>query len=146
MRVKSRRDELKLEEALDALSKGVAIIARGVRRLTTDLDAVVQGDAVAVEEIQALEARAEAHFGSVSAPMATAEHLVVLKAMAGRPKDIDDIESLLALYPTIDAKKARAHLKELQDLSGESGIVEAFDEVVSRQRPASRRKQKGRRR
>lgn len=60
------RGERRLEDALDALGHalssqglpwmligGLAVIARGVRRFTTDIDAVVQGDAVDVDVLLA---------------------------------------------------------------------------------------------
>ena len=30
---------------------GIAVIARGVRRMTTDIDAVVQGDAISIDTL-----------------------------------------------------------------------------------------------
>lgn len=58
------RGERRLEDALDALAValssqglpwmligGLAVIARGVRRFTTDIDAVVQGDAVELDDL-----------------------------------------------------------------------------------------------
>lgn len=64
------RGEGLLERALEALRRGlndtgapwmivggIAIIARGVRRLTTDIDAVVRGDAVGVDTLLEVLAR-----------------------------------------------------------------------------------------
>lgn len=143
MRERSGKGERRLEAALAALRKaldeteapwmvigGIALIARGVRRLTTDIDAVVRGDLVDISrlltvlarnaivpriedaaefaeqnlvllvrhrptgvdldlsfawtsfELEAIEARALARYGTQSAPMATPEDLVILKAMA----------------------------------------------------------------
>ena len=61
---KHARSERLLERALDALTKaltesgapwmvigGIAIIARGVRRFTTDIDAAVRGDAIHPEDL-----------------------------------------------------------------------------------------------
>ncbi|HEY6558795.1 MAG TPA: hypothetical protein VI072_16035 [Polyangiaceae bacterium] len=57
-------DDRRLEQALQALSRaltasrapwmvigGIAIIAHGVRRFTTDIDAAVHGDAIRPEEL-----------------------------------------------------------------------------------------------
>ena len=62
MRKRRGRGERRLEDALEALGRalssigvpwmligGLAVIARGVRRFTTDIDVVVQGDAVDVD-------------------------------------------------------------------------------------------------
>jgi len=57
-------DTSRIEEALAALSEalsetgapwmvigGIAVIAHGVQRMTTDIDAVIQGDAVSVRAL-----------------------------------------------------------------------------------------------
>jgi hypothetical protein len=64
--VRARRDpdRSRIEDALGALSKalseagapwmvigGIAVIAHGVQRMTTDIDAVIQGDAVSVHAL-----------------------------------------------------------------------------------------------
>ena len=67
MAVKRARSERLLEDALSALNTaltasrapwmiigGIALIARGVRPFTTDIDAAVRGDAITVESLLAL--------------------------------------------------------------------------------------------
>lgn len=119
---------------------GIAIIAHGVRRFTTDIDAAVLGDAIAIDQLletlarygiaprvadaaafardnlvllvrhaptgvdldislawssfehEALAAREIVRFGRVRAPMSVPDDLVVFKAIAGRPKDMEDAE------------------------------------------------------
>lgn len=181
-----------LEDALDALGQGlvesgapwmliggIAIIARGVRRFTTDIDAAVRGDAVRPEqlvetlakfgivpriadavpfaeanlvlllrheetgvdldvslawsafELDALEASTLTAFGRVRAPMCTPENLVVFKAIAGRPKDVEDAEALLALYPDIDRARVRARVAELSALAEAPEMLEALDKLLA---------------
>ena len=182
-----------LEEALEALARGltdcgapwmviggIAVIARGVRRFTTDIDAAVRGDAVSIEtllaklvsfdiaprvpdavafaeenlvlllrhretgvdldvslawsafEHDALATATQTSFGRVSAPMCTAESLVVFKAIAGRAKDIEDAEALLALYPDIDRGRVRGRVAELAALAEAPEILRALDELLER--------------
>jgi hypothetical protein len=52
-------------------------------------------------ELEALESRQEVRFGRVLAPMARPEDLVIFKALAGRPKDIDDATTLLMVLPIV---------------------------------------------
>ncbi|MEN9581710.1 MAG: hypothetical protein RJA70_4719 [Pseudomonadota bacterium] len=189
---KRAKGERLLEAALTALAQGltesgapwmviggVAIIARGVRRFTTDIDAAVRGDATNPTELlktfskhaivprianaltfaeanlvlllrhestgvdldvsfawstfeqDALAASTLTQFGSVRAPMCTAEDLVVFKAIAGRPKDIEDAEALLILYPDIDRVRVRTCVGELAALADEPEMLKALDELLA---------------
>jgi hypothetical protein len=167
---------------------GIALIARGVRRMTTDIDAAVRGDAVRVDallrtlkrhaivprvprakafaeanlvlllrhaptgvdldvslawsgfEHDALEASTEVRFGRVKAPMSTAADLVVFKAIAGRPRDLDDVEALLVLYPKIDIARARARIAELAKLADAPELSRGFDTAVRRTRGRAARR------
>jgi hypothetical protein len=193
---KKKRPDRILEEALAALAAaldrtgvpwmiigGIAVIARGVRRLTTDIDATVRGDGISVERLaevlaqhditpriddglsfarqnlvfllrhsptgvdldvslawssfehEALEARAPAHFGVVVAPMSSAEDLVVYKAIAARPKDLDDAEALLSLHPSIDRGRVRARVVELASLAEAPELVSVLDALLARTDP-----------
>jgi len=124
-----------LEQALEALARaltesrvpwtvigGIAVIARGVRRFTTDIDVAVRGDAVS----------AEALLHRVRAPMCTAESLVVFKAIAGRPKDTEDAEALLVLYPDIDRSRVRSRVAELAALAEAAEMLDGLDEMLKR--------------
>lgn len=161
---------------------GIAVIARGVRRMTTDIDAVVQGDAVAPKvllgelakrgivpripdalsfarqnlvllmrhsrtgvdldvsfawsgfEHQALASRTNAAFGRVIAPMSTPDDLVVFKAIAARPKDIEDVEALLLIHRDIDTRSVQRRVAELADLAGEERLLQEFERLLARVR------------
>jgi hypothetical protein len=193
--VQGSRDlgERSLETALSALAAaldstgigwmiigGIAVIARGVRRMTTDIDAVVQGDAIDVEalittlakhqivpriegaiefaqanlvlllrhepsyvdldvslawtnfEIEAIAGRDTVLYGNVSAPMARAEDLVIFKAMATRPKDVEDASSLLLLHEGIDLARVRRHVHDLAILADEPDIERGLESIIAR--------------
>lgn len=202
VRGKRRRDaEPQLESAIDALSKalrarsgswavigGVAVIARGVDRMTGDVDAVVRGDAIRPEQLvrvlarqgivpriehalefaeqnlvllmrhrpssvdldisfawtsfehEAIAASTSTAWGDVSAPMVTAEDLVIFKAMAARPRDLQDARTLLALYPAIDLARVRRKLSELAELAGEPQLAIGLDEITKDLPPALRKR------
>ena len=187
--------ERRLDDALKALGTalrvarvhwmiigGIAVIARGVRRMTTDIDAVVLGDAVdtgqllrvlarhAVEpriesaeefaeknlvlllrhgptgvdldvslgwtdfEREAIESSTAAAYGRASYPMARAEDLVVFKALAARPKDIEDAAALILMHPAMDLARVRRRLADLAALAEEPALIEGLDQVIARTR------------
>jgi hypothetical protein len=157
---------------------GIASIARGVRRMTTDIDVVVRGDettpaallrALAARRIvpriagaeafarerlvlllrheptgvdldlsfgwtsfehEALAARADATYGSVVAPMARAEDLLIFKAMAARPKDIEDATALMLMHKEIDLDRVRRHVAELAVLADEPILTSGLEAVI----------------
>jgi predicted nucleotidyltransferase len=161
---------------------GTAVVARGVRRLTVDVDVVVRGDAVLVDDLvdalgrqrfaprtadalafakrslvlllihrpsgvpfdvslgwsgfeQAALARATVTpYGRARVPMATAEDLVVFKAVAHRPQDMTDIETLVALHPDINLARVRESVATLAELADQPEIVSALEAVLARAR------------
>lgn len=200
MPAKRKRGDRRIEDALAALRRaldetgaawmvigGIATIARGVRRTTTDIVAVIDGDAITVPalakalarqglvpriananafarenlvllvrdaasevdldialghtafEKDALEHPEIVSFGRTAVPMARAEDLVVFKAIAARPKDIDDAAALLVLYPRIDLARVRAKVRELAEAADEPALIEGLDAVIKIAR-ATRRK------
>jgi hypothetical protein len=193
VRGKRRRADRQLEDALAALRRaldatrvpwmvigGIATIVRGVRRLTTDIDALVEDDGLDVAtliaalgaraiqpripdaarfaranavllvrhqpsgvdldvalgrtgfEREALAARVRATYGTVRVPMARADDLVILKAMAARPKDIEDAIALLVLHPAIDVARVRRRLAELAELADEPELVTGLEDILAR--------------
>ncbi len=194
-------DNTLIEDALtalcDALSEtrapwmvigGIAVIAHGVQRMTTDIDAVIQGDSVQLPallsalrrqriepriagveafavtnlvvlvrhrptqvdldlsfgwtafERAALASRVNTAYGTVSAPMARVEELVVFKAIAGRPRDVDDAKTLLNLYPNIDLNRVRQRVTELAELAEAPELLSGL-EAILRAAPAARTSQ-----
>jgi hypothetical protein len=186
------KGERRLDDALGAVASalgaarapwtvigGIAVIARGVRRLTTDIDVVVQGDAIGIEallrtlsrrqiepriddavefarqnlvlllrhhasgvdvdlslgwtafEVEAIEASTPAAYGSITVPMARAEDLIVFKAMAARPKDMEDAAALLLMHSGIDGARVRRRLAELAILAGEPELIEGLERVMA---------------
>jgi hypothetical protein len=190
---RSASDKRLLERALEALARalddtsapwmiigGIAVIARGVRRFTTDIDVAVRGDAIAVADLvaalavhdiqpripqaarfarenlvllarhaptgvdldvslawsafehRALAAATSVRFGRARARMSTAEDLVVFKAIAGRPRDLDDAEALLVLHPQMNRVRVRERVVELAQLAEAPELVGDFDAMLSR--------------
>lgn len=191
--------ERRIEDTLDALRRaltrasvpwmvigGIAVIARGVRRVTTDIDVAVRGDSITIEqlaerlaaedirpriadaiafareslvllmrhtrtgvdldislawsdfEIDALRTAEQIAFGRARVPMSSVASLVVFKAIAARPRDLEDIEALLVLHPEVDLSGVRARLTELAALAEAPEVIAAFEHVVGRVFPVTK--------
>lgn len=72
-------------------------------------------------------------FGGVSVRAATAEDLIIYKAVAWRDRDRSDVERLLALHGrTIDLKRVRELVREFGAALDEPERVDQFEALVRR--------------
>lgn len=86
---------------------------------------------------QELVERAERFdLGSVVVPVATPAHLLVMKAIANRPRDRADIESLLRAFPDVDTEGARTVVREFADALETPELLSDFDRLVRQRRPS----------
>ncbi len=89
-----------------------------------NIDIVLGGPGL--EELIAREATTH-KLGGVSVPLLRVEHLLVLKVLAGRPQDLADVSSLLALPgKKIDRAEVRSLLAALQTGLEEDRLVARF--------------------
>lgn len=94
-----------------------------------DLDITFGG--LAFEE--AAVANSEIHkVGGVSVRLPRVEDLLVMKAIARRPKDIQDIQGLLAAHPEADIPLVRKWVNEFATATSMSEMLEEFDRLVAR--------------
>jgi hypothetical protein len=71
--------------------------------------------------------------GRLLVPVATATHLVVMKVLAGRPKDIEDAAALLAVQADqIDAKEMTGLVGSLASALAENDILMRLAEARKR--------------
>jgi hypothetical protein len=65
------------------------------------------------------------------------EDLLIMKAVARRPKDLQDIEGLLAAHPEADVATVRQWVSEFATAMSTSDMLEEFDKLValSKSRP-----------
>jgi len=77
--------------------------------------------------------------GRRSIPFVDTNDLLVLKVLAARPKDLEDVRALLRGGSTeIDLATTRARLRELGQLLDDSTLIEIFEDQVK----AARRKKR----
>lgn len=70
--------------------------------------------------------------GSLQLRVATAEDLIISKAVPMRPVDLVDIEKLLFFYPNVDCKRIRAVVGEFQLLLDRPEYIQKLEEILQR--------------
>lgn len=73
--------------------------------------------------------------GATTVRVARPDRLIVMKAVANRPKDWADIEALLEAHPTVALERIRLVVAEFADALEMPEILSRFDDVASRHRP-----------
>lgn len=78
--------------------------------------------------------------GGVRVPVIAAEDLIVTKILAGRPKDLDDVDGVLReRLPSLDLGTIRATLGLLEEALSRSDLRLAFDAALTRVSPPASR-------
>ena len=91
-----------------------------------EVDLVVAGSGL---EALAMERATRVPIAGVLVPVAHATDLVVMKVLAGRGKDLDDVRSLLA-SGDVDVDEARDLLAQLEEALGRSDLVSQLERAV----------------
>ena len=94
-----------------------------------DVDVILSG--LRFEEL-AVERSSIHDLAGVSIRLPAVEDLLVMKAIARRPKDLGDIEGLLTAHPDADVGAARRWVSEFSTAAGMPDILEQFDRAVVR--------------
>lgn len=91
-----------------------------------EVDRVLAGSGL--EEL-ALEQAQPASVDGVEVPVASSTDLVVMKVLAGRGKDLDDVRALLA-SGDVDLEEARDRLGQPESALGQSDLLPALEAAV----------------
>ncbi|MGH7340182.1 MAG: DUF6036 family nucleotidyltransferase, partial [Burkholderiales bacterium] len=75
----------------------------------------------------------------VPVPVASPEDIVVMKALAGRGKDDDDVVAILAAQPKLDLAWVRRTLHTLERALDQSDLSSRFEKLLVRARRRDRR-------
>ncbi|MEZ4594464.1 MAG: nucleotidyltransferase, partial [Chloroflexota bacterium] len=67
-------------------------------------------------EIEAVERSQKHQIGAISVRLPTPEDLIILKAVANRPKDLLDIAEIIAANPDLDKQRVAFWVRQFADL------------------------------
>lgn len=67
-------------------------------------------------------------------PVASAEDVVIMKLLAGRPKDLEDVVAVLAAQNTMDVDLVRDTLKMLEQALGQSDLLPLLEQCMHKAR------------
>lgn len=82
-------------------------------------------------EFQTVEAARPRDFGNFSLLLPTPEDLIVMKVIAGRPRDIADIEGIVANTPNLDANRVRLIVGELAAELGDAQLPDLLETLLN---------------
>lgn len=74
------------------------------------------------------------YIGGLRIRLPRVEDLLIMKAVARRPKDLQDIEGLLAAHPEADVTTVRRWVSEFATAMSTSDMLDDFDKLVARSR------------
>jgi hypothetical protein len=122
--------EPRLENARDFAVRSRALLLRH-RASQIDIDLVMatlpfERDAVASGQLHPL--------GPVEIRLPRVEDLLVMKAIAHRPRDLADIEGLLLAHPRADLARARRWIGAFAEAAKQPALLEDFDRLVAAMR------------
>jgi hypothetical protein len=83
-------------------------------------------------EVEMIDRRQSMTIGQLTLPVITAEDLIIMKALARRPRDIADIESVLDANADLDLDHVRHWLREFSAILEMPEILEDFERIASR--------------
>jgi predicted nucleotidyltransferase len=95
----------------------------------TDIDIAMAGLPF---ESEAIDRAWHVKLAGIDVAVASPEDLVIMKAVAGRPTDVEDIKFVLDSHPELDFVRVRAYLRQFAEVLDAPDVVTRFAEVVTR--------------
>lgn len=86
-------------------------------------------------ERDAIAAAVPHEIGASTIRLPRVEDLMIMKAIAHRPRDMLDLEALADLHPEADTARVRSFLVEFARAASMPAIIESWDELQARRKP-----------
>ncbi len=110
-----------------------------VRHQPSGIDADISLGALPFEE-EVLHRKLSVQAAGLSLPLPTPEDLIVLKAVAHWPRDLDDIEGVLDANPKLDLRRIRRWVREFASVLEAPELLDDLEKLLAKRRKPRRRK------
>jgi len=118
----------RIENPLDFARRSRVLLMRHVES-GIDIDVTFGG---LLFEYAAIDNSKTHDIGGLRVRLPRVEDLLIMKAVARRPKDLQDIEGLLAAHPEADVATVRKWVSEFATAMSTSDMLDDFDKLVAR--------------
>jgi predicted nucleotidyltransferase len=85
-------------------------------------------------EKEAINRAGSIPIGDLNIPLPTPEDLIIMKAVAHRPQDLGDIESVLDAHPKLDIRRVRRRVREFSKVLEMPEILNDLETILARRR------------
>ena len=120
----------RIEHPLDFARRSRVLLMRHVES-AIDIDVIFGG---LLFEQAAIDNSKIHDIGGLRVRLPRVEDLLVMKAVARRPKDLQDIEGLLAAHPEVDVATVRQWVSEFAADMSMSDMLDDFDKLLARRK------------
>lgn len=118
----------RIEDALKFARRNRVLLLRHLES-GIDIDLIFGGLSF---ELSAVDHAHVHDIGGVQVRLPRVEDLLILKAVAHRPQDMQDIDGLLAAHPEANIEAVRRWVREFGAATAMSDLLEDFDKAVAR--------------
>lgn len=120
----------RLPDALDFALRARVLL---LRHEPSGIDADIALGALPFEEV-VLARAISVEVGGVALPLPSPEDLIVMKAVAGRARDLADIESVLDTQPAIDLAWIRRWARDFSEALDSPEVLDDLEALLARRR------------
>lgn len=116
----------RIPDAADFARKNRVLL---LKHSPTDTDIDVSLGILPFEEEMVERAKTQS-FGGLSVRLPTPEDLIIMKAIAHRPKDLDDIRTIADKYPGLDKNRVKEWVRSFGDALELPGLWEQIENLL----------------
>jgi Nucleotidyl transferase AbiEii toxin, Type IV TA system len=123
--------EPRIDDALEFALRARVLL---LRHAPTGIDVDLSFGGLPFED-EALTRAGEAKLGDLRVPLPAPEDLVIMKAVAHRPRDTADIEAILEAHPKLDRERIRMWVREFAGVLEAPELLDDLESLLTRVAP-----------